>query len=161
MENSFKTHVELQPEHRKVLARTLNRVLATSVDLHSQVKQAHWNIKGPHFFARHELFDKVAAHLEGMADTCAERISTMGGYAAGTARLSTELSMISEYDLHAKDGMDHIQALVKQYARFNGKMREMLAEEHITKDPVTEDMLIEFLRQSELDMWFLESHRAA
>src|SRR5437667_2201508 len=37
----------------------MNQRLADAVDLQMQMKQAHWNVKGPHFIGLHELFDKV------------------------------------------------------------------------------------------------------
>ena len=34
---------------RALVVAELNRRLADSIDLHAQVKVAHWNVKGPHF----------------------------------------------------------------------------------------------------------------
>ena len=39
----------------------MNRRLADAVDLQMQMKQAHWNVKGPHFIGLHEQFDKTQA----------------------------------------------------------------------------------------------------
>jgi len=36
-----------------------NQGLADAVDLQMQLKQAHWNVKGPHFIGLHELFDQI------------------------------------------------------------------------------------------------------
>lgn len=46
-------------------AEALNRHLAAAIDLHAQVKQAHWNVRGPNFMAIHEWFDQVAGKVEG------------------------------------------------------------------------------------------------
>ena len=46
----------------------LNLEFADVLDLGRQVKQAHWNVKGPHFIGLHELFDKVAEELEELTD---------------------------------------------------------------------------------------------
>jgi starvation-inducible DNA-binding protein len=57
------SHVTLADDVKSALIETLNASLATAVDLTFQVEQAHWNIKGPSFFTRHELFDNLADHL--------------------------------------------------------------------------------------------------
>lgn len=158
MTTRFSSHVALPDETKEALVDTLNVALATTNDLHSQVKQAHWNIKGPQFFARHELFDAMATRLRGYADVIAERATTMGGYAEGTTRLSAETSKIGEYDLRAVDGKQHIKVLVDRFATYTTLVREAIQEAADKNDPATEDVFTEILRGAELDMWFLESH---
>ena len=41
------------------MVELLNARLADCIDLQTQTKQAHWNVKGPTFIALHELFDKI------------------------------------------------------------------------------------------------------
>jgi starvation-inducible DNA-binding protein len=154
----FSNHVSLPEETKKRLTETLNVALATTLDLHSQVKQAHWNIKGPQFFARHELFDNLATKLRDHADTIAERAATMGAYAEGTLRLGAEASKLPEYDLRAVDGKQHIKALVDRYSEYTAFVREAVQAASEEGDPATEDLYTEVLRDTELDMWFLESH---
>lgn len=152
------TNIAIPEEKRRPLAERLNVVLATSLDLASQVKQAHWNIKGPQFFARHQLFDALADHLRAASDEIAERASTLGGVAKGTARQTAEASVIDEYDLKAVDGRQHVQALATRYGKFGELLREAITESEKIGDPVTVDLYTEVLRQAELDTWFLESH---
>jgi AhpD family alkylhydroperoxidase len=52
---------------RKAIAASLNQRLA-GLDLHSQIKVAHWNIKGPHFAALHPLFETFAVSLANHND---------------------------------------------------------------------------------------------
>ncbi len=158
MPTKFTSHVALPDDVKDALVETLNTALATTTDLHSQVKQAHWNIKGPQFFARHELFDAMAGRLRGFADTIAERATTMGGYAQGTSRLSAEHSKLPEYDLRAVDGKQHIKVLVDRFSEYTAFVRDALREASEKGDPATEDLYTEILRAAELDMWFLESH---
>ena len=61
--------------------------LADSIDLQTQAKQAHWNVKGPNFIALHELFDKIAEESEEYPDLIAERIVQFGGVAEGTVQV--------------------------------------------------------------------------
>ena len=52
----------------------LGKHLAAAIDLHAQMKQAHWNVRGPTFIAIHELFDRVSTEVEAHSDLIAERI---------------------------------------------------------------------------------------
>lgn len=58
---------------RKQSVTLLNRHLASAIDLHAQLKRAHWNVRGPSFIAIDELFDEVSAEVESYADALAER----------------------------------------------------------------------------------------
>jgi starvation-inducible DNA-binding protein len=59
----FKTKNDLPAELREPIVALLNQQLADTFDLQSQTKQAHWNVKGMHFFQLHELFDKLAEEV--------------------------------------------------------------------------------------------------
>jgi hypothetical protein len=53
--NTLSENVRTQPPNSR---------RGTEVDLHGQLKQAHWNVRGPTFVALHELSDKVAGEAE-------------------------------------------------------------------------------------------------
>ena len=57
----YETSNDLASTTRRSAVEMLNEHLADAIDLQLQAKQAHWNIKGPHFVGLHELFDRVAA----------------------------------------------------------------------------------------------------
>ena len=158
MKTPFKSHVDLDNDKRAELAQMLNKVLATTIDLRLQVKQAHCNVKGTQFFARHEMYDRLAEHLTAHSDNVAERVGTLGGYAMGTVRLSAASSALAEYDLGAVNGRDHTRCLVERFAVYCSTLRDGVKLSVEQEDPVTEDMLIAILGETELDMWFLESH---
>ena len=52
-----KTANTLSKNIRAKSVAVLNRHLAAAIDLHAQVKQAHWNVRGPTFIGIHKLFD--------------------------------------------------------------------------------------------------------
>src|SRR5215831_20145482 len=93
----YQSPSHLPPEARAKIADALNARLADGIDLHSQTKVAHWNVKGPQFAALHPLFESFAASLAGFNDTIAERVVTLGGKAYGTARHVGSASRIPEY----------------------------------------------------------------
>ena len=72
------THNTLSENIRGQSVELLNKHLAAAIDLHAQVKQAHWNVRGPGFISIHELFDKVAVAVEDYSDSIAERVGGLG-----------------------------------------------------------------------------------
>ena len=159
MTTKFPSHINLPREARTELIELLNTCLATAVDLHWQVKQAHWNIRGPHFISRHLLFDTVAKHVLEHADEFAERAGALGGYAEGTIRLATKNTELAEYDLSAVNGDDHLRAVVDRVARYASVVRDGIERSEELNDPVTADLLTGILGVTEQDLWFLESHQ--
>lgn len=155
---NFPSHVNLPADAREELIDSLNTLLADAIDLHWQIKQAHWNIRGKHFYSRHELFDELAKHARKQADEFAERAGTLGGYAEGTIRLAAKNSELPEYDLAAVDGDAHLNVLVERFARYGASIRNGIHRSDELNDPVTSDLLTQTLGEVELDLWFLESH---
>ena len=80
----FDTRNDLPAGTRTKVIELLNARLADAIDLGTQTKHAHWNVKGPNFIALHELFDKLAENVEEHIDTLAERVTALGGTAHGT-----------------------------------------------------------------------------
>src|SRR5712692_8833448 len=100
------------PEDLQVkLVEILNRRLADAIDLQLQSRQAYWNVKGPHFMALRELFDKVAGGVEEYANLIAERIVQLGGKAEGTAHAVAGRSSLDGHWLATSYGNGHIDAL--------------------------------------------------
>src|SRR5262245_9361723 len=82
----YKSPSHLPEDARIQIADQLNARLADGLDLHSQIKVAHWNIKGPQFAALHPLFETFAISLGNFNDAIAERAVTLGARAYGTVR---------------------------------------------------------------------------
>src|SRR2546422_5718209 len=82
----YETENDISAERRSELNALMNQRLADAVDLQMQIKQAHWNVKGPHFIGLHELFDQIDEAVEGYVDLIAERIVQLGGIAEEIGR---------------------------------------------------------------------------
>jgi len=154
----FSTSVSLPEKARLELIDLLNARLADAIDLKTQTKQAHWNVKGIHFIALHELFDEVATHADDTADLLAERATALGGVALGTARLVASTSSLAEYDLNAVTGEQHLKALSKSLAAVANAARAGIDQAGQLGDQGTADVLTEIVRQADKDLWFLEAH---
>lgn len=153
-----KTKIDLPKETREKLVETLNARLADALDLKSQAKQAHWNVKGIHFFQLHELFDQVSTEVEGFMDLIAERATTLGGTALGTVRVSAARSTLSEYPLEITDGTDHVDALSNALSDFGRRVREDIDEASELGDQGTADLFTEVSRGIDKLLWFVEAH---
>lgn len=153
-----KTRLDLSEDIRRSVVDILGQSLATTLDLKTQAKQAHWNVKGLDFFQLHELFDELATELEGHIDLIAERITALAGTALGTARVAAEKSLIPEYPLDAVDGIEHLTALTDRYAMYAAHLREAIARTDDLGDADTADLYTEISRNIDMRLWFLEAH---
>ncbi len=157
----FKTKNDLTEAVRTKAIKLLNARLADAIDLQTQTKQAHWNVKGPNFIALHELFDKVNEDVEDYVDDIAERTVQLGGVAEGTARMTASRSSLSEYPANAVDGRGHVEALSSVLAAFGKATRHAINEANELGDLDTADLFTEISRGLDKWLWFVEAHQQA
>ena len=153
-----KTSIDLDAETRQQIVALLNQQLADTFDLYSQTKQAHWNVKGPQFIQLHELFDKLAAELLDHVDTIAERSTTLGGTALGTARMAAAKSRLPEYSAEIVGGRESVEALVERYAELAATTRAAIDRADELGDVDTSDLFTGVSRGLDKSLWFLEAH---
>lgn len=136
----------------------MNSHLAAAIDLHAQVKQAHWNVRGAQFVALHLLFDGIADEAEGWSDLLAERTGALGGVAEGTVQVAAKESYLEPYPLKIATGKAHVHALSAALATFADKTRKAIDEANDFKDPNTADLFTEISRSADQALWKVESH---
>jgi len=154
----FSTHVDLSVEVREQVIEMLNQHLADSFDLMSQVKQAHWNVKGKDFYQLHLLFDEIAGEVVEFVDLVAERVTSLGGYATGTVRMAAEHSALPEYPTDITEGMEHVKALVERYGLYANRIRVAIDASGNLGDQTTADLYTQISRTADKRLWFLEAH---
>ena len=156
--NLFPSRIGLPSDVRDKVIKLLNQHLADCIDLYSQTKQAHWNVKGPAFYSLHELFDKLAERVEDQIDMLAERATALGGVARGTARMAAEVSRLPEYPADATAGRQHLEALAGCFAKLAATTRAAIDTASGFGDAGTADLFTEISRELDKALWFLESH---
>jgi starvation-inducible DNA-binding protein len=156
-----RTKNDLSSESRTKVIELLNGRLADAIDLKTQAKQAHWNVKGGHFIGLHELFDQVATAVEAHVDLIAERVTALGGTAMGTARVVAQRSTLSEYPLEIFDGTAHVDALSTAMSDFGKNVRQNIDEADELGDAISADVLTEVSREIDKLLWFVEAHNQA
>ena len=154
----YSTRIDLAAEVREKVIGILNQTLAATLDLKTQTKQAHWNVKGMDFYQLHELFDEIAGELEEYVDMVAERVTALGGTAMGTARIAASESILPEYNLDAVSGADHVTALADRFGTYAQHVREAIGSTDELGDADTADLYTEISRTIDKRLWFLEAH---
>jgi starvation-inducible DNA-binding protein len=142
---------------RAKIGAALNAALTDGIDLYTQIKVAHWNIKGPHFAGLHPLFDTFATDSSNTNDTIAERSVTLGVLATGTARHVAKNSRLTEYPQETTADLEHVKLLTDRFATYLKGVyaaREV-ADEHDDQDTV--DLLTGVVELFEKHAWFLNA----
>jgi starvation-inducible DNA-binding protein len=152
------TRNDLPESARKQVIPLLNAHLADGIDLALQAKQAHWNVKGPHFLPLHELFDKLYDEASEWNDLVAERGVQLGGTAEGTLQSVAAKTRLNPYKVELTSGKDHLEALTDALATYGRSTREAIETASRAGDADTADLFTEISRASDKMLWFLESH---
>src|SRR5436190_7419298 len=155
----FATKNDLPEDKRVEVIGLLNQRLAEAIDLQTQCKQAHWNVKGPAFIALHKLFDDVNEDVEEYVDLIAERVVQLGGIAEGTVGAVEERSTLPDYPLALSNGGEHVAALSDALAAFGRTMRIGIEEMNELEDAGSADTLTEISRGVDKWLWFVEAHQ--
>ena len=154
------THNTLPVAIREQSIELLNTHLAAAIDLHAQVKQAHWNVRGPEFIAVHELFDKVSQDVENYSDMLAERAGGLGATAQGTIQVAVKRSFLVPYPHGIAGTHQHVFAVSAALAAFGQSVRDASTQATGFGDADTADLLTEISRGIDQQLWFVESHNA-
>ena len=158
---TFSTRIDIADSSRDELVELLNSRLADTFDLYSQLKQAHWNVKGSDFIQLHELYDTIAESVLEYVDTIAERATALGGLALGTARMAAAASTLDEYPTDAVAGMDTVAAIADRLGVYGASVRAAIEVALELDDQDTADLFIEVSRTIDKHLWFVEAHQQA
>jgi len=153
----YRSASPLSIDARVRVIASLNDSLADGLDLYSQVKTAHWNIKGPHFAALHELFDTIASSASSTNDELAERAIALGGLASGTVRTSAARSRLEQYPEDVTRDLDHVALLADRIDGYLDGLRKARSAGEEVGDTDTVDLLTNVITAFEKHAWFLRA----
>ncbi len=154
-----RTSIDLPARTRERVCELLQARLSDTIDLHWQIKQAHWTVRGPSFIALHELFDRLAGEALVYADDIAERIQALGGQAAGTITVAAKASSLKPYPVKAVDEAEHIEAVSQALAAYGELVRKAIDQCEKLEDAGTTDLFTQISRGVDKSLWFVEAHQ--
>jgi starvation-inducible DNA-binding protein len=157
----YPTKNDLPETTRSKVVELLNARLADAIDLQTQTKQAHWNVRGPTFIQLHELFDKINEDVEEYVDLIAERAIQLGGSVQGTARSVAKRTTLQEYAPKSDSGHDHVEAYGAALASFGKLTRQAIDQTSEWRDADTADVFTEISRGVDKWLWMVEAHTQA
>jgi starvation-inducible DNA-binding protein len=153
----YKSPSHLPEDTRSEIAKQLNARLSDGLDLHSQIKVAHWNIKGPQFAALHPLFETFAVSLAAFNDSIAERAVTLGARAYGTVRHVAKSSKLADYPQETSRDLEHVKLLAERFEKYLEGVRETRTIGDELGDTDTVDLLTGIVTEFEKNAWFLRA----
>jgi starvation-inducible DNA-binding protein len=153
----FTSPSPIPADARRTLAETLNARLADGLDLHAQIKVAHWNVKGPQFAALHPLFESFAVSLSAHNDAFAERAVTLGARAYGTVRHVAGASSLPDYPQETTKGRDHVELLAERFDAYLHGLRSTRSVAEELRDADTTDLVTGVILEFEKHAWFLRA----
>jgi starvation-inducible DNA-binding protein len=155
MATATQAHLPALDEHRRgEVGHELQATLVELVDLSLLGKQLHWNIYGRPFKPLHEQLDELVDSWRDLSDTVAERAVALGVAPDGRAATVAAGSGIEPVDAGSLDTDAATHRLVERLADVTERIRSRM-DRLGELDLVSQDVLIEALRELEKQQWML------
>jgi len=107
------------------------------------------------------LADAIHDVVEGQVDELAERITALGGVAAGTVAAVARASTLAAYPRDIVRGADHLDALAQGLAAYGGGLRKAIGGAGKAGDDVTADLFTGMTADIDKQLWLVEAHLQA
>ncbi|HMC86967.1 MAG TPA: DNA starvation/stationary phase protection protein [Chitinophagaceae bacterium] len=155
----MKANIGITDKNRQAVTEELSKILADEYVLYTKTKNAHWNVEGIDFHAKHIFFEGQFGQLDDIVDSVAERIRSLGHYTPATLKLLLELTHLSENSRSKNDSVGFITELLADHEAVIIHLRENVnrfANEF--GDQGTSDFITGLMETHEKMAWFLRSH---
>ena len=137
----------------------LNQVLSDTVTLRDLYKKHHWQVAGPTFHELHLLFDKHYEEQNGLVDSIAERIQSLGGVSLAMAPDIAEVTLIPRPPKGRESAPAQIARLLHAHQIVLKEARTMARRAGERGDEGTNDLIVsDIIRTNELQVWFISQH---
>jgi starvation-inducible DNA-binding protein len=155
----MQTNIGIKKEYLSEIAFVLSKILADEFLLYTKSRNAHWNVEGIDFSAKHIFFESQYEQLDETMDSVAERIRTIGEYAPATLAQFLKLTHLTEQSREKNDSKGFIRELLADHESIIIYLREninRLADEF--QDFGTSDFITGLIETHEKMAWMLRAH---
>lgn len=141
------------------VATKVNELVANQGVFFVKLHQYHWYVKGPHFFTLHEKFEEYYNQTHDDNDAFAERLIAKGEKPYSTLSEFLKHSTIKEAPYTKKLSAETmVSDLVADYGTLKSIAYEGIEAASNSGDAVTEDMLIEYVDNIDINIWMLQAY---
>jgi starvation-inducible DNA-binding protein len=146
----------LDDDQRKDVVRELQATLVELIDLSSLGKHLHWNIAGRPFKPLHEHLDELVDSWRAFSDTVAERAVALGLAPDGRSSPVSASGGLAPTPMGPLDTDEALRELVLKLAEVTARIRSRM-DRLGEIDTVSQDVLIETVRELEKQLWMLRA----
>lgn len=146
----------LDQQKRREVVEELTKVLADSYAVYLKTHGYHWNVRGPEFFAVHNLLEQQYRDIWEALDDIAERIRALGEFAPQGYAAFANLTSIKDGEPD-RDAMGMLRELMRDHETVIATSRRALEVADEDGDDVTVDLLTQRLAAHEKFAWMLRS----
>src|SRR4051794_19640666 len=144
------------PHEREGVGQELQGTLHELIDLSLIGKQLHWAIVGPLFRPLHLQLDELVESWHELSDTVAERAVALGFVPDGQASAVAAGSPLAPVARGSLDDHVVVRELTHRVAEVSERVRERMNRLG-DADLVSQDVLIEVVRELEKQQWMLRA----
>jgi starvation-inducible DNA-binding protein len=141
---------------REGVGRELQAVLVELVDLSLVGKQLHWAVSGRLFTSLHLQLDELVSSWRRLADVVAERAVALGFVPDGQAPAVAAASQLAPVSQGPIEDHVAVREITRRLADVSERFRSRL-EAIGEADLVSQDVLIEVVRELEKQQWMLRA----
>ncbi len=138
------------------IATELSRLLADSNATYNKTLHYHWNVRGPHFYSLHKMFEEQYIELHEAMDVIAERIRQLG---ADTPPFGTPMDSLTAIraDSGVPPAMDMVLELIEAHEMTSRAARAVVVVSEEQGDVATADLATERIEAHQKVLWMLRS----
>lgn len=148
--------IGLNDEKTLEVATDLNLLLADFQIYYQNLRGAHWNVRGPHFFTLHIKFEELYREAQENIDIIAERILTLG-----LTPLHTFQDYINKTSLSIGKNIFHdkecVQLIITSISNLLYKERKILEVSGDNKDEATNSIISDIITSQEKNLWMFKA----
>ena len=149
------TKIDIDKETRENMIGHLNARLADSIDLKSQAKQAHWNVKGMMFEPIHLKTEALYNEFAVIFDDIAERQLQLRSEPIVTMQEALKVSQIKEIEKSSFNASEVVQTLITDLDHFYTAFKQL--SEASDNDSTTAAYADDKIAWLEKELWMLRS----
>lgn len=156
----MQVNIGIATKAAKSIAEILNKLLSDEYVLLTKTRNYHWHVFGPSFTEMHKFYEGQYDVLREIIDVLAERVTQLGLTATATLREFLEQTRLKE-GKHVFEALAQVKQLLADHETIARQIRtdiDQIENELNADDPVTIDLLTNFLTEHEKMAWMLRSY---